>query len=193
MKHVSWRWALTTFQVGLAVVALLYAPTQYRHGRHAIWDDSGLVVWRATYPPPSLRIVYAINFPALVGTHFGPPPPRWTYFLISTEKPFCIVFDTNDFAFVVAVGLLWTWVGRQVEVFIGIRRNSIRPMPIRRGMLVLGCLFTAGIGFFAAYYTALSDADKPYKQIGPFGLAWFIALAFYLSWRVRLIRRPSFA
>jgi hypothetical protein len=68
MRTFSWRWALPLLQIALATAALVYAPSEWKARPHLIGDCTG-VGRRATWPPPLLRISYALNFPALTAAY----------------------------------------------------------------------------------------------------------------------------
>ena len=184
MKRFRWRYTLPLLQVAAAVAAFLYAPTQYRSGRHAIGDDSGLRIWRATYPPPVTRIAYSMSFPALaaiVPLRFAPSWAVPTLDLVR-EKPL-IILDADDLRFFAAVGVLWFWIGAKIDRYCRGDRSSERSKAVSLGLATTGFLFAVGVGVLAMKYTTLTDADKPFKQIGPFGLVWSAVLLCYFCWK----------
>ncbi len=194
MNKPSWRWILPLVQVALAAAALLYAPTQYRNGPHAIGDDSGLVIWGRTYPPPVTRIAYAVSFPAYVATipvRFMP----WRLterFHVHREEPL-ILLDTRDFVFLCAVGVLWYWVGSRLDLFSRRGKVAMRSKTVSTALVALGFLFSLCVGALAIFCIMLTDADKPFKQIGPFGLIWSVLLLSFCSWKfVELYRLGAF-
>jgi hypothetical protein len=185
MKRLRWRWTLAFLQVAAAVAALLYAPTQYRSGRHAIFDDAGLRIWRATYPPPVTRIAYSMSFPALAATIPLRFAPSWVSpkFEVYREQPL-IVLDTDDFVFFAAVGVFWYWIGAKADRYFAAHQRSERSKTVNVGLAATGFLLSVGVGVLATYYTMLTNADKPFRQIGPFGLVWSAMLLVYFSWNL---------
>jgi hypothetical protein len=192
MNKLSWRWILPLVQIAFAAAALLYAPTRYRHGPRYIGDDSGLVFYRKHYPPPVTRIAYAVNFPAFAATVPVRFLPWWlTVRVHVTREDPLIWLDAEDFVFVCAVGVLWYWVDARIDLFFRRGRVAKRSKKLSTAVVVLGFLFALGVGTLAMLCTRLTDADRPFKQIGPFGLIWAAMLLSYCSWRLLELRRAG--
>ena len=185
MKRLRWRWILPLLQVAAAIAALLYAPIQYRSRSHVTEDDAGLRIWRATYPPPVLRVTYSISFPALAATIPFRFLPSWAIpdLEFFREKPL-IILTTDDFLFLAAVGVLWYWTGAKADrYFLGgqrMERSKAMGMSLAWG----GLLVAVGVGVVATKYAMLPDAIKPYKQIGLSGIAWSVVLLVHFCWRL---------
>jgi hypothetical protein len=190
MTRIPWRWSLALLQTALATAALLYAPYQYRAGRHAIGDDAGLVVWRQTYPPAVLRIAYAMNFPALAATYPLRFAGNWAVRpLFRWDDPF-VWISVDDAIFLLGVGALWYWVGAGADRIVG-WRGSVHSRALRATGATIGLSIAVGIAVLAVKYSLLTDADRPFKQIGVIGVIWSIVLLCYFSWKLVLVIRAS--
>jgi len=111
--------------------------------------------------------------------------PWWARarFKVYREEPL-IVLDAEDFAFFVAVGVLWYWIGAKVDRLRGRGQSVEHSKAVSVAFGATGFLFAVGVGALATIYAMLTDADKPLKQIAPFGLVWSVALLSYFSWRL---------
>jgi len=47
--------------------------------------------------------------------------------------------------------------------------------------LAIGFLFAVGVDALASFFVMLTDADRPMRQIGFFGLAWAVSLLWYFA------------
>lgn len=190
MRIFSWRWILALVQITAAVAAFVYAPYQYRAGRHAIGDDSGLRIWRQTWPPPVLRMSYAINFPA-VAVAYSVQFASWSSWTVFRREPF-IRLSVQDSMFLLGVGALWYWLGTALDRLLGHRSNARRSKPLTMLGLATGCLFAVGVAALATFYTMATDADRPYRQIGLFGLIWAVVLLCHFVWSlVVVLKTPA--
>ena len=184
VANLSWRCALPVVQLAAALAALLYAPYQYRARPHAIFDDSGLVAFQRNWPPPVLRILYAVNFPGLavaIPVRYA----RWSDVpLVHRQEPF-IWLSVEDTVFLIGVVVLWYWLGTMLDRRLGCRGIRQRSKLITIIGLMIGCLLSLGLGALAVYFTLLTDVLKPYKQIGPFGVMWSALLLFCFARRLR--------
>jgi hypothetical protein len=183
MRVRSWRWILAVVQIAAAFAALVFAPSQWKAHPHLIGDCT-LVGFRQTWPPPILRVTYAVNFPALVASN-AVQYASWSDIpvLHRREAPFVWV-SVQDGIFLVNVGFLWYWLGsildRRLEGHNDIRRSK----PLAVVGLTSGCLFAITTTALATFYATRTNADRPYRQIGPFGLVWSAMLLCYFCWRL---------
>lgn len=186
MRVLPWRWVLALLQFVAAVAALVYAPHQYKALPHPIGDDFMLVGHRMAWPPPVLRMSYAVNFPALAASI----PVRYAPWsdnpvIYHRQNPFIWV-SVEDCVFLLGVGLLWYWMGAKLDR--GLRQHravrSSRLLTVLK--LTTGSLFSLGVAGLAIFYATRSDADRPYKQIGPFCLIWAVVLLYYFGRKLAL-------
>jgi hypothetical protein len=192
MRIVFWRWTLAIVQVAAASAALIYAPYQYRARPHPSYDDTYLLGFRQAWPPPILRISYAINFPA-VAAAYPVQFAHWSYFTIlhHRETPFIWV-SVQDSIFLFGVGSLWCWLGTMLDHRLSRESSVRRSKSLAVTGLTMGCLFAVGVGALAIFYTMLTNADRPYRQIGPFGLIWAVVLlCYFVRWLVVVLRTPT--
>jgi hypothetical protein len=180
MRIFSWRWVLPLLQIAVATAALVYAPSEWKARPHLIGDCTG-VGRRATWPPPVLRMSYAVNFPALAASipvRFAP----WSGnpVIYHRQNPFIWV-SVDDSVFLLGVGLLWYWLGAKLDRGFG-QHKAIRCSRLLTVLkLTAGSLFSLGVAGLATLYATRSDADRPYKQIGPFCFIWAAVLLYYFG------------
>jgi hypothetical protein len=126
-----------------------------------------------------------MSFPAMAATFPVRFAPWWARarFKVYREEPL-IVLDAEDFAFFVAVGVLWYWIGAKVDRLRGRGQSVEHSKAMSVALAATGFLFAVGVGAVATIYAMLTDADKPLKQVGPFGLVWSVMLLCYFSWRL---------
>jgi len=188
MRTFSWRWALPLQQIALATAALVYAPSEWKARPHLIGDCTG-VGRRATWPPPLLRISYALNFPALTAAY----PAQFASWsdnrVFYRREPF-IWLSAQDSLFLLAIGALWYWLGAMLDGLRGRRSSVQRSKSMTIARQAIGCVFAVGVVALGTYYSTLSNADRPYRQIGPFGLIWGVTLFCYFVWRLVAILSP---
>jgi len=181
MRIFAWRWFLPVVQIALAASALVYAPYQYKAGPHPVGDDFMLLGFRKTWPPPVLRISYAVNFPAFTAAYsvqFASWAPRD---VIRYRGPLFVSISVQDCIFLASVGVLWYWIGRILDR----RKRSPQTAPILKSLgvvpLSIGFLFSVGVAALASFYAMLTDADRPLRQIGFLGLLWAVTLLWYFG------------
>ena len=126
-----------------------------------------------------------MSFPALAVTVPLRFAPQWAVPRLSIYRgePL-ILLDTEDFAFFAAVGLLWYWIGAKVDRLLRRGQCKQRPRAASAALAAAGLLLAAGVGALAAKYATLTDADKPWEEVGPFGLVWSAMLICYFGWRL---------
>ena len=182
MRTLSWRWALALVQIAAAAAALVYAPYEWRARPHLIGDCTG-VGFRQSWPPPILRMSYAVNFPALTAAY----PVQFASWsdnrVFYRREPF-IWLSVQDSVFLLGVGTLWYGLGAMLDRRFG-RGSSVRRLKSLEVIrLTMGCLLAVGVAELAVSYTMLTDTDRPYRQIGPFGLIWALVLFCYFVWKL---------
>lgn len=190
MRVRSWRWILAVVQIAAAFAALVYAPSQWKTRPHLIGDCT-LVGFRQTWPPPILRAAYAVNFPALVAS-YSVQFASWSDIpvLYNREGPFIWV-SVQDGIFLVSVGILWYWLGSILDRRLGGYNEIPRSKPLAVVALLSGCLFAITAATLATLYATRTDADRPYRQIGPFGLVWSAMLLCYFCWKLISLYRTG--
>lgn len=181
MRIFAWRWSLPVLQIALAASALVYAPYQYRARPHPIGDDFMLLGFRQTWPPPVLRVSYAVNFPAFTAAYsvqFASWAPRDV--IRYQGRPF-VSISVQDCIFLVSVGVLWYWIGRILDR----RKRAPQTAPIPKSLGVvrpsIGLLFSVGVSALASFCAMLTDADRPLRQIGFLGLLWAGTLLWHFG------------
>jgi len=180
MKTISYRWTLAFVQIVFATAALVYAPYEYKAGPHPIGDDAGMERKRKVWPPPVLRTSYALNFPALtvvVPLRFW---GSWTSRdVVSYRRPPFFSFSVEDCMFLTGVFALWYWLGSRLDRRRRAANRVLRSKSVRITLSTIGCLLALGIGTLAVFYIMLTDADRPWRQIGMAGLVWGVTLLWY--------------
>lgn len=191
MRMFWWRWTLPVLQIAIAFGAFVYAPYQYKLRPHPIYDDTGLLGWRKTWPPPILRMSYAVNFPAFTAAYsvqFASWAPRD---VVRYEGPPFVTLSAQNCIFLTSVGALWYWIGRVLDR----RTRKLKPTPNPKSMgvlpLTIGFLFSISVGALASFYAMLTDADRPYRQIGFLGLVWAVALLWCFGSNLTAVLRSQ--
>jgi hypothetical protein len=138
---------------------------------------------RKNWPPPTLRVAYAVNFPALAATHFVQFASWSDNRVFYLGDPY-VRLSVQDSIFLLSVGALWFGLGGVLDRRLSRRGCVIRSKPLTVIMLTTGCLFAVGVATLAMHDTMLTDADRPYRQIGPFGLIWALGLITYFAGRL---------
>ena len=180
MRTISWRWTLASVQFALAVAALVYAPYELRARYHPVGDDFMLLGYRSVYPPPVLRMSYAMNFPALTAVV---PFRFWGSWssrdVVRYQGSPSFSLSVEDCMFLTGVFALWYWLGRRIDRRKQATNRVLRSKSARVTLLTVGCLLSVGFGTLASYYAMLTDADRPFRQIGIAGLVWAVTLLWY--------------
>ncbi len=178
MRIFSWRWSLALLQVVIAFAAIVYAPYEYRAGPHPTYDDFMLSAYRRLWPPHVLRSCYMVNFPALAAIipfrFTGAWPARE---VIDYTGPENFSLSVDECLFLTAVGALWYCLGSIID-----RRKRSSASGSKWSRIVgftIGCLFSAGVLLLAGFYATLTDADRPFREIGGVGLVWAAVLSWY--------------
>jgi hypothetical protein len=189
MRIISWRWTLAILQIMVATAALVYAPYQYKARPHPIGDDFMLLGYRMAWPPPILRTSYALNFPALtvvIPFRFSSWSRRHVF---RYQGPPFVLLSVEDCIFLTAVGALWYWLGSKIDRRKRVTTEAPGSKSLKTVSLMIGFLFSAGVTALASFYVMLTDADRPFRQIGLFGLLWGVALLWYfVSNLMRVLR-----
>src|SRR5438270_2832294 len=173
MKAISYRWMLACVQIVVATAALVYAPYEYKAGPHPVGDDFMLLAYRQVWPPPVLRTSYALNFPALTAVV---PFRFWGGWssreLILHQGPPFFSFSVENCMFLAGVFTLWYWLGSKLDRRRKATARVLRSRSARITLSMIGCLLSLGIGTLAVFYIMLTDADRPFRQLGMAGLVW---------------------
>lgn len=185
----SWRRALPLVQIALALLALVYAPYQYRAAPHPSGDDFMLLGYRQSWPPSILRISYAVNFPAWTAA-YSVQFARWaSREVVHYQDRVLLSLTVQECLFLLSVGVLWSWLGAKLDVHVGRSRAPRSSEKLNVVSLTMGFAFTAAVAGLAMFYASLTEADRAWRQIGPFGLAW--AAALFAHFARKLLRRPT--
>jgi hypothetical protein len=193
MRTISWRWALPFAQLMLATAALLYAPYELRSRYHPVGDDFMLLRYRSVFPPPVLRMSYALNFPALAAV----VPFRFWGSWSSREAvlykgPPFLSLSIDDCMFLSGVFVVWYWLGSWVDRRKHPMSRDLKSKWTRIFRPTIGCLLSVEAGTLASYYVMLTDADRPFREIGMAGLVWAFTLLWYFVGRlISGLRAPS--
>jgi hypothetical protein len=176
MGTISWRWALAVVQIMLATAALVYAPYEYKARPHPIGDDFMLLGRRQAWPPPVLRMSYALNFPALT-VAYSVQFASWSgRDAVRYRGRPLVLLSVQDCIYLTGVGALWYWLSGKFDR----RKRGTTPATgwksSRIVSLTIGCLFSVGVSALERRCITLTDADRPLRQIGLFGLVWAMAL-----------------
>ncbi|HSY90545.1 MAG TPA: hypothetical protein VK812_04190, partial [Candidatus Binatus sp.] len=168
-------------QLTIALAALVYAPYELRARYHVVGDDFMLLGYRSVFPPPMLRFTYAMNFPA-VSAAYSVQSASWAAReAVHYQGPPFVSLSVQDCIFLTSVGVLWYVIGRMLD------QRKLRPETTRSSKssrlvpLALGFLFSVAVGALASFFAMLTDADRPLRQIGFFGLAWAVNLLWYFG------------
>lgn len=180
MRTIPRRWTFAFVQFAFAVAALVYAPYEFRAGPHPIGDDFMMVGYRIVWPPPILRTCYALNFPALTAVVPFRFWGNWSRLnVVRYEGHPSFSFSVEDCMFLTAVFALWYWLGNKLDQRRQAANGVLRSKSAQVTLLMIGCLLSIGVGTLAAYYLMLTDADRPFRQIGMAGFVWGVTLLFY--------------
>ncbi len=181
MSMFGWRRTLPVLQMTIALVALVYAPYELRARYHVVGDDFMLLGYRSVFPPPMLRFTYAMNFPAVAAAYsvqFASWAPREA---VHYQGPPMVSLSLQNCVFLVSVGALWYLIGgildrrkRGLEETRSSKSSALAP-------LVLGFMFSVGVDALASFFAMLTNADRPMRQIGFFGIAWALVLLYYFG------------
>jgi hypothetical protein len=154
-----------------------------------------LLGYRSIFPPPILRMSYAMNFPALAAVV---PFRFWGSWslrnVVSYQRTpfFFFSLSVEDCMFLTAVFALWYWLGSGLDQRKQATNRDLRSKSTRVTLLTIGCLLSAGVGTLASYYVMLTDADRPFRQIGMAGLVWAVtSLWYFVSNLMAAFRRSS--
>lgn len=191
MRLFSWPWVLALAQVAIAIAAFVYAPYQYKALPHPIGDDFMLLGYRKAWPPPILRTSYAVNFPAVTAS-YSVQFASWANFeVVRYNRPPYVSWSVQQCIFLLSVGARWYWIGAMLDRLVGRRSNARRSRQLTIISLTIGCLFAVGVATLARFYTTLTDADRPLRRIGHFGLAWgAVLLCYFILKLVVVLRTP---
>jgi hypothetical protein len=181
MRIPAWRWVLPAIQLAIALAALVYAPCELRARYHVVGDDFMLLGYRSVFPPPILRFTYAMNFPAVAGAYsvrFASWAPRE---VVHYQSPPFVSLSVQDCIFIASVGVLWYLIGRMLDRRK--RASETAPSAKSSGLvpLAIGFLFSVGVDALASFFAMLTNADRPMRQVGFFGLAWAVSLLWYFG------------
>lgn len=179
MRFISWRWTFAVVQIVFAIAALAYAPYEYRAKPHPTHDDFMLMGYRKLWPPPILRTCYALNFPALSAVVPFRFWGNWSSREVVVIKGTLLSFSVEDCMFLTAIFALWYWLGSRLDRRREPASVAVRSKWKRVTLLTIGCLLWIGVGTLAAHYLMLTDADRPFRQIGMAGFVWGATLLFY--------------
>jgi len=180
MKTISYRWTLAFVQIVFATAALVYAPYEYKAGPHPIGDDFMLLGYRKVWPPPVLRTSYALNFPALTAVVPFRFWGNWSRLkVVRYQGPPFFSFSVEDCMFLTGAFALWYWLGSRLDRRRQEANRVLRSKSARITLLTIGCVLSLGVGTLAVFYIMLTDADRPFRQIGIAGLVWGVTLLWY--------------
>lgn len=192
MRMFRWRRILPALQVAFALAAFVYAPYQYRAGRHPIGDDYMLLGYRKMWPPLILRTSYALNFPALTAVV---PFRFWGSWssrdVVRYQGPPYFSLSVDDCMFLAGVFALWHWLGSWLDRRKHTSNRVPRSKSARVTLLVIGCLLLMGVGTLASHYIMLTNADRPFRQIGMAGLVWAVTLLWFFVCNLMTALRTS--
>ncbi len=99
------------------------------------------------------------------------------------EEPL-VLLEIEDFVFFLAVGVLWYWTGAKIDRLLGRGQSIKQSRTASAALAAMGFLFALGVGVLTMSYAMLTDADRPLKQLWPFGLVWSVMLLCYFFWRL---------
>lgn len=171
---------MPALQVAFALATFVYAPYQYKAGPHPVHDDFMLLGYRKLWPPPSLRTTYALNFPALTAVVPFRFCGSWSRRnVVRYEGPPYFSLSVEDCMFFAGVFALWHWLGSWLDRRRHGRGRVPRHTSVRVTLLTIVLLLPVGVGILASYYVMLTDADRPFRQIGMAGLLWAVALLWF--------------
>jgi len=185
MKRIRWVVVLPLLQLSLATALFVYEPFQWWKGVRARGCCGTVEYFVQNYPAPAQRISNAINFPVLLFstgvvlpdalTAHDLPLVEWE---VGGEKSW---FTFMDRRFFLGVAILWLWVGAKIDARL--RRTPPRlPRISRIAGAMLGSVYACVVGYAAVM--AFRSA-RPFRQIGPVGLAWCVILLVYFIWRLK--------
>ena len=99
-----------------------------------------LVGYRKTWPPPILRMSYAMNFPALTAS-YSLQFARWAASaVVRYNRPPFLFLTLQDCMFLLSVGVLWYWLGAKLDASLGRRITTQRSRQITINSLAIGCV-----------------------------------------------------
>jgi len=181
MRMFGWRWTLPVLQLAIALAALVYAPYELRARYHVVGDDFMLLGYRSVFPPPTLRFAYAINFPAVSAAYLVQFASRANREVFRYQGSPFVSLSVQNCIFLAGVGVLWYLIGRMLDRRKRALGKTVRPKSSGLVPLAIGFLFAVGVDALASFFAMLTDADRPMRQIGFFGLAWAVSLLWYFG------------
>jgi hypothetical protein len=181
MRMFGWRRTLPVLQLAIALAALVYAPYELRARYHVVGDDFMLLGYRSVFPPPILRFTYAMNFPAVTAAYSVQFASWATREVVHYQGPPFVSLSVQNCIFLASVGVLWYWIGRMLDQRKC--RTETASSPTSSGMvpLAIGFLFAMSVDALASFFAMHTDADRPMRQIGFFGLVWGVSLLWYFG------------
>ncbi len=190
MRIFSWRWILALVQITAAVAAFVYRPTSIAQAV----TPSAMTPVCGFGARPGLRRFYGCLTQSIF-QQWRPPIPYNSR--VGLVGPYFVASHSSDCqyktaCFFLGVGALWYWLGTALDRLLGRRSNARRSKPLTMLGLATGCLFAVGVAALATFYTMATDADRPYRQIGLFGLIWAVVLLCHFVWSlVVVLKTPA--
>jgi len=172
MTRICWQWVLPLGQFLLASAGLVYGPHEYRARAQRDRAVNNFEYHFQHYPAPSQRVVYGMNFPALVLSY---PLRNEDNAIYEHNSDYTLIWVApRDIGFLLGVVLSWYWVGRTVVR----RRARGAGSTWARTTTIVGLACGLGFGFLTGAYAVQMIVSRwqPDKQIGAFGIAWSITL-----------------
>jgi hypothetical protein len=187
MERVHVEWLLPIAQLALAVFCNIYGPHEYRVSSRQARVLDNMEYLRQHYPGVAERLSQGVNFPALVLDY---PLRNQDSPIYRHDTGYTLIWIApREIGFFLGVVLLWHWVGCQS----GPRRERSRSAPPHRNAriiaLMLGMVFGALTGAYAA--PMIASPWRPENQIGGFGIAWSLALIMYFAWQLWQMRQKA--
>jgi hypothetical protein len=193
---MPWRLILPTIQIIVTAACMVYDPIQYhnlalRAKQRTEESVTSTRMFVELSPPPISRFSYVNSLPAFVvadltdelATSFGIPTPAWRYTTLGSTPPWPVTYliGIREISFLIAVALLWYWVGGKIESLKDKSWGSVRPSSRVWQIVELVVVFLMG-AYLLVMGVFLSIAPKvppPYRQIATFGLIWPAVLLAY--------------
>jgi hypothetical protein len=140
-----------------------------------------LLGYRSVFPPPILRLTYAMDFPAVTAAYSVQFASWAAREVVHYQGPPVVSLSVQNCVFLAGVGVLWYWIGemldrRKCRTETASSSNSSGPVPF-----AIGFLFAVGVDALASFFAMHTEADRPMRQIGFFGLVWAVSLLWYFG------------
>jgi len=180
MKRVHSKWLLPLVQLVLAFVCHIYGPHQYRVRAQQDRAVNNMEYLFQHSPALVERISQGINFPSLVLRY---PLRNEDNAVYQHNSEYTLIWIApKDLGFFVGIVLFWSCIGMALDGCLWRGASGIRTGKFRIAGLSCGLMFGVLNGAYAVHL--ITSRRLPERQVGAFGIVWFVGLVTYFGWRL---------